>query len=359
MRRIASKYARPGMVLGRAVYDSSGLLVYQRNTTLDENNLSHLMAYGVGEILIEDPRVDDVPVQPLIAPELEGEAIQALRQLMAEGQGKGNIERSLLEDAAKPIYAMTRNLFPDVMGEPNASGCLSLDAFNYVQPVKAAGLALLIGKRLGYGLVELADLGIAALLMNIGYLKLPSKTIHDTESLNEEEAREFHRHSRYGYEILTEQARFGPAVAEAVLQHHERWDGLGIPSGIKGSDICTFARILCIADAYYDLVSSRPCRKALIPHEAVEFIMAYSDEFFDPELVQIFARQVPLYPTGVSVKLNTGEVCIVSDANLGHVGRPVVRVCYDENQTAVNSPYDVDLSRIENQSRLVVQVLEY
>ena len=96
-----------------------------------------------------------------------------------------------------------------------------------------------------------------------------------------------------------------------------------------------------------------------MPHQAVEFIMAYAAELFDPDLVQLFARQIPIYPTGVTVKLNTGEVGIVSDANLGHIGRPVVRVCFDDEQREVAEPYDLDLSDPDHQDRLVSQVMDY
>ena len=81
------------------------------------------------------------------------------------------------------------------------------------------------------------------------------------------------------------------------MQHHERWNGTGYPTGCAGKDISLFARILAIADTYYELVSVRENRDLFMPHEAVEYIMAYGGERFDPEWVGLFARQVPIYPT--------------------------------------------------------------
>ena len=144
-----------------------------------------------------------------------------------------------------------------------------------------------------------------------------------------------------------------------MAQHHERWDGSGYLDGLSGTEIALSARILAIADTYYDLVSTGPHRKALMPHEAVEYIMAYSGDLFDPELVQLFARNVPLYPTGVVVRLNTGASGIISDANLGHIGRPTVRICHDQEGTPVKRPYDVNLSQARHQNLLVEHVLEY
>ena len=87
--------------------------------------------------------------------------------------------------------------------------------------------------------------------------------------------------------------------------------------------------------------------------------MAYSGELFDPEIVQIFARQVPLYPTGITVQLNTGELGIVANSNLGHIGRPVVRICFSDTGRALREPYDLNLTEQEHQGRLITQVIDY
>ena len=122
------------------------------------------------------------------------------------------------------------------------------------------------------------------------------------------------------------------------------------------------ARILALADTYYALVSRRPHRAATKPYEAVEYIMAYSGELFDPRLVTLFIKVIKviqIYPTGVLVNLNTGESGIVVDAKPGLGGRPVIRICYDANQTEWAKPFDIDLSDAEHQHRLVTEVVEY
>ena len=358
MRRISVKYAKPGMVLGRALYDSGGIAILANGLSLDEESLTKLTIYGIGEIMIEDWRVADVAVQPLISPELEAEAAQALRQLLTESQGSDTIDPVLLAEVEKPVYAMTRELFPEVLGEANAAGCPTAQEYAYAQPAKVAGLALLMGRRAGYGMMELGALGMAAILMDIGYLKLdPSLRMKSAPTGSEAQA--ILNHPVHTAELLRDYGRLQGEAALAVAQHHERWDGSGYPAGLRLDDMCVFARILSLADAYYELVSPRPERRAYMPHEAVEYVMAYSGELFDPQQVQVFSRNVPLYPTGVTVRLGSGEIAIVSDANVGHVGRPIVRICYDHRQRPVREPYDIDLSHQEYQDKLVVQVLDY
>ncbi len=236
------------MVLTRALYDSTGNVLFELGKSITEEDLTRLTIYGVGEILIEDWRVADVAVQPLIAPELEAEASQALKMLITESQGSSHIDDALLVQAEQPIYAMTRDLFPEVIGEANASGCNSIETYKYLHPAKVAGLALLMGRRAGYGLIQLASLGMAGLLMNVGYLRLPPDIQERNAPLTDAEAQAIKVHPKDAAELLSAYKRLGPESITAILQHHERWDGSGFPEGLKGDEISLFARILAIAD---------------------------------------------------------------------------------------------------------------
>ena len=104
MRRISARYARPGMMLHRPVYDNAGIMLFEPNTVLDESRLEKLRLYTVGEIIVDDPRVADVPVQPLIGPELEAEAVRSLRDLVLESSETGEVHELLLRQLEKPIY---------------------------------------------------------------------------------------------------------------------------------------------------------------------------------------------------------------------------------------------------------------
>ena len=327
------------MVLGRPVYDSTGNVLLDSGVDLTRIELTTLTKNRVAEIFIEDRRTADVLVHCPIAPELEAVAAKALSHLIAECRDRREIAGDPAARVEQAVNAMARELFPEILGEPNLSGCLSMEDYDYVQPAKVASLAMVMGRKAGYAMSDLAGLGLASLLMNLGYsLALPG-TINTPNSLAEKVCQEIPRHPQRSAEILSEYRHFAPGVAEAVLQHHERWDGSGYPARLKGTEISHFARIIAIADTYYELVSRRPDRPAYMPHEAVEFILAYSSELFDPELAQLFTRVVPLYPTGTTVRLSTGEAGIVSDANLGHIGRPVVRLCTDSQGGALRPPF--------------------
>jgi hypothetical protein len=84
----------------------------------------------------------------------------------------------------------------------------------------------------------------------------------------------------------------------------------------------------------------------------------YGGELFEPEMVRAFADCVPLYPAGTMVRLNNGDVGIVVAPNLGYIGRPVVRICYDHESNPVERLYDIDLRDPERQNETVIEVVE-
>jgi HD-GYP domain-containing protein (c-di-GMP phosphodiesterase class II) len=363
MRRISVQYATPGLELSSDVYDHFGNIILRKGTRLTFDNVSTLGQMGGSELFFEDRRVDDVPVTPLMPERLEGEAANKLREFIDMSRNVAFFNSDLTEITLDPIekiiYSMVGQLYPVVMGEVNSIGCFSLKDYDFVHPVQVTGLAILMGRKLGMKEPELVKLGMASLIENVGYVALSAGMINEPDILDTISKHEVQQHSQYGYQILHEHTKCDPDIKQAVLSHHEQWNGEGYPYGLKKDAIPRIARIITIADVYYALVSRRPHRKNFLPHEAIEFVMAFSGEMFDPELVQLFTKLVPLYPTGVMVNLNTGERGIISNANLGYVGRPVIRICYDKTMTEIRHPYDMNLTESQHQHRLVTDVVEY
>jgi HD-GYP domain-containing protein (c-di-GMP phosphodiesterase class II) len=351
------------MVLSQDVYDSYGNMVMSQGTRLTFDNTSTLSRMGSGEIFIQDRRVDDVPVTSIMPARLEGEATRQLRALLDETKNVvTNVIRGKMTAATnveKVMYSMVSHPFPAYFGEVNASGCYSLKDYNYVHPVQVASLSIILGRKLGLKEDGLQKLGVAAMVENIGYVALNPGMMDEPAAFSAIELHEVKQHPQYGFQILRDYTHLAPEIVETVYQHHETWDGNGYPRGLKGQDICLAARIITLADTYYALVSRRPHRQANMPGEAIEFIMAYSGELFDPELVHLFTKLVPLYPTGVMVKLNTGESGIITDAKPGLIGRPVIRLCYDKDFKEMDESKDMDLSDSEHQHRLITEVIEY
>ncbi len=360
MRRVGVDNAQIGMILARAIYDGSGTLILDSGTVLDSIHLPVLRRLEVKDMIIQDERVDDVIIVPLISEETEAHAVRLLHRLMDSNRGKLlDLVKLDIPSVDRIIKEIIQDFYSVFMGEINVEGCLSPGNYDYIHPVKVAGLSILLGREAGFNRTDLTNLGMAALLQDIGYIGVPQGILTNLDPDAQNESPEFRKHVETGFKILRNQRDINPKVLEAVAHHHEMWDGSGYPQKLKGEKICAFARILAIGCAYHSLISTHRNQQAYTPPEAAEYISAYSGELFDPGFVRCFLKSVPFYPKGVSVKLNTGEIGIVTDSNLGYIGRTKVRVCYGRDNVEVPKPYDLDLSMPANQNLTIAQILDY
>ncbi|MCZ6539977.1 MAG: hypothetical protein O6922_09160 [Chloroflexi bacterium] len=144
-----------------------------------------------------------------------------------------------------------------------------------------------------------------------------------------------------------------------MLQHHVRLNGSGFPQGLKGDAISMGARIVAVAETYYSLISSRPDHESWSRQDAMEYIMAFGGDLFDSTVVEAFVRAVPAYPTGVLVRLSTGETGYVIDARIGQIGRPTLRLVADENGFKIDDFVEINLTDEDHRHRIVEDAIEY
>jgi len=149
-------------------------------------------------------------------------------------------------------------------------------------------LTLCFARRLGIPAdsTEVKQLILLAKLHDIGKVAIPGDILCKPGPLTDGEWEIVRSHSEIGYRMA--QSIGEPAVGEAILAHHERWDGLGYPSGLKEIQINLVARIFSIVDAYDVMGQDRPYRKALSQEEALREIKKGGGTQFDPELVNVF-----------------------------------------------------------------------
>ncbi|MCK9615386.1 MAG: diguanylate cyclase [Candidatus Omnitrophica bacterium] len=148
-------------------------------------------------------------------------------------------------------------------------------------------LVVSIGKKLNLSEKEMEDLGHAAMLHDLGKIGIPDEILLKKGKLTDSESEIIRKHPQIGAEIIRH-IHFLKDVAPIILYHHERFDGFGYCSGLKGKEIPLGARIIAIADVYQALTSDRPYRKAYSMEEALKIIKEGSGTQFDPEIVKVF-----------------------------------------------------------------------
>lgn len=144
-----------------------------------------------------------------------------------------------------------------------------------------------IAKRMGYCEDQIQDLRYASVLHDIGKIGIPAYILRKQSKLTEEEYEEIRKHPLISFSILKD-VNFLENASKAILQHHERYDGRGYPNGLRGGEICEYARIMNIADAFDAMTSDRPYRKAMTMEIALAEIKTGKGSQFDPEVADIF-----------------------------------------------------------------------
>ncbi len=150
-----------------------------------------------------------------------------------------------------------------------------------------ANIAVRFARSLNLSSQMIKDISVAALLHDIGKIKIPRQILNKPEKLSKSEFKIMQKHSRYGFIILNQ---IDPLqdIAEAVCCHHEKFDGNGYPSGKSGDEIPLIAQILSITDVYEALTSDRTYRKAMTQEEAFQVINSGRETHFSSSLVNMF-----------------------------------------------------------------------
>ena len=323
MRYVAIEDAKPGMYLAYDLYDSQGRTVIGGGCELTANYIQRLREYGFAAVYIDDDISEDIKIETVIPPELR----QAGEQYVKE------CDIDKIADVARQIVA---SILPEGRVSLDMADLRSYDDYTYAHSVNVAVLSCVLGIGLEMRERDLEYLTTAALLHDLGKLTIPKEVLNKPGRLTQEEYALMKTHPVRSYELLKDNYDISAHVKQAVLLHHENYDGSGYPHGLYGDEQSIFVRVLHVCDVYDALTSKRPYKDGYCPSEAAEYLMGACGIMFDKYVVEKFLQLVPLYTKGTEVKLSNGKKAIVVDNTDGRNLRPIVRT--------IDVGQDIDLS---------------
>lgn len=346
MIRISLTSARPGMVLAKHIFSADGKVLLAAGVQLDKTYLIRLKELGVPSIYIYDRYTEDVGIVEIISDETRLEAMAAVNNLYQEAK-----ESRFLNLAS--VVQSVENIVTEILQNRNAllnlTEVRAYDTYTFAHSVNVCVLSVLAGITLNYNRYRLYNLGIGALLHDIGKTRVNLEILQKQGRLSENEFETIKTHSQEGFNILRNFPELSLLSAHVAWQHHERLDGSGYPRGLQGKEIHPFAMIVAIADVLDAMTSERVYSRACHVHEAIDFITSQSGILFDPLIINSFMENIAPYPVSTLVQLNSGDIGVVVDVNRGIRHRPIVRVIFDREFQELPSYYEIDLSRHADQ----------
>jgi HD-GYP domain-containing protein (c-di-GMP phosphodiesterase class II) len=228
----------------------------------------------------------------------------------------------------------------------NISGTKHSDEYIFHHTLNVCLLSINIAAGFGYSEQQIVEIGMGALLHDIGMLLVPDSIRFKQEQLTDDERYEIQKHPILGLHLLEKIKKLPWSVPYVAYHAHERENGKGYPKQRNGHLIHGFAKVVQIADMYEAMSSPRPYRQAMLPFRAMAHLIFLSRTGeVSPDLLKAFLKYVSLFPVGSLVELSDHAIGKVIQANNTSYSKPVISVLTDKKGALLPHEriYQVDL----------------
>lgn len=218
------------------------------------------------------------------------------------------------------------------------------DEYTFKHSVDVAVLASSLARSKGWSEDRVHMVALAGLVHDLGKVKVPNEILNKPGRLTDEEFTVIKKHVDYGYELVEPSSLLPDEVKVGMHEHHEKMNGFGYSSGIKGYQISDIGRMLAVADIYDAIVTARPYKSAKSPAQAVGVLFDCKEQgHIDGEYYHRFVSSLILYGSGSKVTLSDGSTGVVLRQNPGYPHRPIIKV----GTFCIDLLRDVNYSKVE------------
>ncbi len=288
MQKIRIEDLRVGMVVGKTIFATNGIILIREKAVLTGPMLAKLKELGLpAAYIITSP--DGQAPEDLVSDTTRMDLVRSLSKMDSQVRAGQNLN---ILASKQPLYTLIDEI---VSNQKNMLGLTDIRLhgdYIYGHSVNVCTIAVKIGLFLGYNQLKLAELGTGALFHDIGMTKIPLQILDKTGNLTNDELKQIQTHSEIGFGMLKENQAISMVSAHVAYQHHERYDGSGYPRGIAGEAIHEFARITAVADVYDSMTTEKIYRPAKSVAETLQFIRSNSGVLFDPNVVDTLKQIV-------------------------------------------------------------------
>lgn len=356
--------ANPGMITAQPVYSEEGFLLVSAHTRLTLQSINHMKAMGIQSLKLltaddfgtdddfgnfdtteenEEP-VEQTPFSTEI--KLARTAAEHLGSVMsaARNQIRNRTHPTLGQQLIRP---RVERLFDSLQRNDRALMTLARMGIRIHESIAHAlsrcMTALLHPRTTLMGREGAIELGMAALLCDLGMWSIPDEILNKPAKLDRKERQTLQAHPLATAKIL-QQKSYPAATIQYVIEHHERYDGGGYPRGISADQTSDGGYIVGLADAYCAMTTRRVYKGPMSPTKALAELNATRNTLFPADFVEELIKRFGLFPVGTPVELSNGESGVVNRVNTDDPLRPRVSIIFDNRGRRRSYMCQIDLS---------------
>ena len=348
MRAISVEDLENGMILARTIVNAKRVVVVSENTELTAAHITRLKFLKIPVVYIKDEtelKEERSPIfsrSNLFIKQYEN-VVGTAKSIFEEAKATGNVP------VAQTNEMVRTNLLPlsrrsgaiDYLNEVNH---LASDIYNH--SLRVSILSGVIAKWMKLDRETAKDIVLAGFLHDIGKSRFDQRLLEkNIDSLKGEDYERYIQHTVDGAQILRNVAGLTEGVRLTALQHHERMDGSGFPSGLTGKDIHEYARIIAVADIYDNITTEREGYVKQTPFSAIAQISEDMFSKLDPAVCMPFLNNIKHVFLGSTVTLSNGLQGILVGYPEDFAANPLIRITQDQV---------VDLNEHKN-----IKIIEY
>ena len=280
-------------------------------------------------------------------------AVETVKKTMDEIR-LGQIPKTGL--VVEVVHDMTGLILEDKNAMVGLTMIKDYDNYLFTHSVNVSILAVSLGEKMGYGEFHLHQIGLAALLHDVGKTGVAENIIKKPGKLNEEEFSQVKEHPSLGYEIVSKMEDIGELTPRLVMEHHIGYNKKGYPKKTNWEESHPFSMMITIADTYDAMTTLRVYQEPREPVTAITKMQALAGKLLDPKYLDEFTKMLGTYPVGTLVRLTNNELALVVKSNSEDNLLPIVKVIFNSEGKELDNHYEVDLSESkpegERQNRL-------
>lgn len=320
----------------------------KKGNELTKENINKLIKFDVLGAYIEDGRTNEI-----LDYKFREESILEIKRIFDVCEKTHQI---LDKNTTRQIEKLSKKLATNIKRNKGLTiGISDLQTYDnntYLHSLSVTIVSIAIGVELGLNKEQLFNLGVCAMLHDIGKIDIPIEIISKPAKLTKDEYDIVKTHANLGGNYIIENKEMNKDIYLGVISHHEKFDGTGYPNGLKGEQIPLFGRIITVSDVYDALTANRPYRDPVDPAEAIEYIMGVTGRSFDYDVVKASLKRIEIYPIGAHVRLSDGRRGKVIKGNYADPLRPVLKIIEDKEEI-------LDLHNDLNLKNVVITDIDY